>query len=58
MIYNYAEAGYHILAMTDHDNYHTVREGEREMTPARETTWPWTKWIEEDPSQTWWATPW
>ena len=53
LIRNYAEAGYQILAITDHDNYHTTRQGERETTPTHETTWPWTKWIEEEPSQVW-----
>ncbi len=53
LIRNYAEAGYHILAITDHDNYHTTRSGERETAPAHETTWPWTKWIEAQPSKTW-----
>ncbi len=49
----YAEAGYHILAITDHDNYHTTRAGERETQPTHETTWPWTDWIDEQPSQIW-----
>lgn len=53
LVHHYARAGYHILAITDHDNYHTMREGERETTPTTETTWPWTKWIEEKPSQIW-----
>ncbi len=53
LIRNYAEAGYHILAITDHDNYHTTRAGERETTPTHETTWPWTKWIDEEPSKVW-----
>ena len=53
LIRNYAEAGYHILAITDHDNYHTTRRGERKTTPTHETTWPWTKWIEERPSKIW-----
>lgn len=49
----YAKAGYHILAITDHDNYHTMREGERETQPTHETTWPWTNWIDEQPSHVW-----
>lgn len=55
LIYNYAEAGYHILAITDHDNHHTVREedGERATVPTASTTWPWTNWISERPSQVW-----
>lgn len=53
LIYNYAHAGYHILAITDHDNYHTVRDGERETTPTTEATWPWTRWIDEEPSRIW-----
>lgn len=53
LIHNYAEAGYHILAITDHDNYHTTRQGERETAPTHETTWPWTRWIEEKPSRVW-----
>ncbi|MFO7775886.1 MAG: PHP domain-containing protein [Candidatus Hydrogenedentota bacterium] len=53
LIYNYAEAGYDVLAITDHDNYHTTREGEPETTPTTDTTWPWTEWIEEEPSETW-----
>jgi hypothetical protein len=53
LIRNYATAGYQILAITDHDNVHTTRDGERETAPTHETTWPWTKWIDEQPSQVW-----
>ena len=53
LIHNYAEAGYDILAVTDHDNYHTTREGERETVPTTSPTWPWTNWIPERPSQIW-----
>ena len=53
LISNYADAGYDILAITDHDNYHTTREGEPETTPTTETTWPWTEWVEEEPSEIW-----
>ncbi len=53
LIHNYAEAGYHILSITDHDNYHTTRPEERETEPTHETTWPWTRWIAEEPSQIW-----
>ncbi len=53
LIHNYAQAGYHILAITDHDNYHTTRSGERQTEPTHETTWPWTRWIEQEPSQVW-----
>lgn len=53
LIHNYAQAGYHILAITDHDNYHTTRSGERETEPTPETTWPWTRWIDQEPGQVW-----
>ncbi len=53
LIYNYAEAGYHILAITDHDNYHTTRDEERVTMPTASTTWPWTNWISEQPSRIW-----
>ncbi len=53
MIHAYAEAGYQILAITDHDNYHTVRDGERVTEPTAETTWPWTKYSDASPSRTW-----
>lgn len=53
LIHNYAEAGYHILAISDHDNYHTVRSGERQTVPTADTTWPWTRWIDEEPSKIW-----
>lgn len=53
LIRNYEQAGYHILAITDHDNYHTTREGEREVPASPETTWPWTRWIDEVPSRIW-----
>ena len=53
LIHNYAEAGYHILAITDHDNHHTTRDGERETVRTASTTWPWTNWIGERPSQLW-----
>ncbi len=47
LIYNYAEAGCHILAITDHDNHYTTRDGERETVRTASTTWPWTNWIPE-----------
>ena len=53
LVHNYAKAGYHILAITDHDNYHTIRDGERKTEPTHEPTWPWTDWIDEKPSQVW-----
>ena len=53
LIKAYADAGYDILAITDHDNYHIQREGERYTEPTAETTWPWTRWIEEQPAQIW-----
>ncbi len=65
LIYMHADAGYDILAITDHDNYYTHREGERDIlqyyihrddntrVPTSETTWPWTRWIQEHPSKIW-----
>ncbi len=65
LIYMYADAGYDILAITDHDNYYTHREGERDImqnyihrdhrdrVPTAEPTWPWTRWIDEKPSKIW-----
>lgn len=49
----YADAGYDILAVTDHDNYHVHREGERRVEPTAETTWPWTRWIDQEPARVW-----
>lgn len=53
VIEGYAAAGYRILALTDHDGYHTIREGEPEIEPTCETTWPWTEWIDAEPSRVW-----
>ncbi len=65
LIYLYADAGYDILAVTDHDNGYNHREGERDLLdvytardnlddiPTAETTWPWTRWIDEKPSRIW-----
>jgi hypothetical protein len=65
LIHLYAGAGYHILAITDHDNGYNHREGERDIkqlytfrdehdrAPTAETTWPWTRWIDETPSRIW-----
>lgn len=53
LIYAYAEAGYSILAIADHDNYYTRRQGERDPGTTHETTWPWTRWINEKPERTW-----
>ncbi len=57
LIYGYAEAGYNILAITDHDTGYIVREGERdpELTPEEIPlpTWPWTDFIDEKPSRVW-----
>ena len=53
LIYAYAEAGYSILAIADHDNYYTRRQGERDPGTTHETTWPWTRWIKEQPEQIW-----
>ncbi len=65
MIYMHADAGYHILALTDHDNHYAHRDGERDIlqnyrhrddntrVPTSETTWPWTRWIDEEPSDIW-----
>ncbi len=33
--------------------YHTTRDGERKTEPTHETTWPWTKRIDEQPSRVW-----
>lgn len=56
LIYMYADAGYNILAITDHDNFYNHREGEREVEPTPRTTWPWTEWIDEKPSHKWTGT--
>ncbi len=53
LIYMYADAGYSILAIADHDNYYIAREGERDPGPTQETTWPWTRWIDEEPARIW-----
>lgn len=65
LIHNYAEAGYHVLSITDHDNYYTHRDGERDViakyihrdqhdrVPTSETTWPWDRWIDQEPSAIW-----
>lgn len=53
VINNYAGAGYQILAITDHDNFHRTREGERRVEPTTETTWPWTRWIDAEPEKIW-----
>jgi len=53
LIYMFADAGYDILAIADHDVTYTVREGERDPGPTHETTWPWTRWIDEEPSKIW-----
>lgn len=53
LIYAYAEAGYSILAIADHDNHYTHRQGERDPGTTHETTWPWTRWIKEQPEQIW-----
>ncbi|MBN1853274.1 MAG: hypothetical protein JW829_11140 [Pirellulales bacterium] len=53
LIRAYAEAGYAILAITDHDNYYTCRKGERDPGATLETTWPWTRWIDERPARIW-----
>ncbi len=53
LIYMYADGGYDILAIADHDNYYVARSGERDPGPTSETTWPWTRWIDEQPSQIW-----
>lgn len=53
LIYMYADAGYSILAIADHDNYYLAREGERDPGSTPATTWPWTRWIEEKPSRVW-----
>ncbi len=53
VIEEYAAAGYRVLAITDHDSYHTHREGEPEIEPTCEPTWPWTRWIDATPGQTW-----
>ncbi len=53
LINAYADAGYAILAITDHDNYYTRRRGERDPGSTHETTWPWTRWIDEQPTRIW-----
>jgi len=65
LIAAYADAGYHILAITDHDNHYNHRDGERDVraiytardgldrVPFSETTWPWTIWIDDEPSRIW-----
>ncbi len=65
LIHLYADAGYHILALSDHDNGYNHREGERDLretyihrddrdrVPTSETTWPWTRWIDEKPTKIW-----
>ena len=52
-IYAYAEAGYHILAITEHDCTYRVREGERDPGHTNEPTWSWTDYIDEVPSRIW-----
>lgn len=65
LIHMYAEAGYAILAISDHDSGYNHREGERDViakyvhrdehdrVPTAETSWPWTRWIDEEPSKIW-----
>lgn len=65
LIHAYANAGYDILAVTDHDNGYNHRDGERDVRAiynardglgriaTAETTWPWTRWIDEEPSAIW-----
>lgn len=53
LIQIYADAGYAVLAITDHDNVYRNREGERDVERTHETTWPWTRWIKERPSRVW-----
>lgn len=53
MIHAYAKAGYDILAITDHDNFYRHRPGERRVARTTETTWPWTRWIDEMPAKVW-----
>ena len=53
LINMFADAGYNILAIADHDVNYRVREGERDPGPTHKTTWPWTRWIDEKPSQIW-----
>ncbi|MCA1803057.1 MAG: hypothetical protein LC662_11410 [Rhodothermaceae bacterium] len=53
LINMYADAGYSILAISDHDLYYITRPGESDPGPTTETTWPWTRWIDEQPSQIW-----
>jgi hypothetical protein len=65
LIYMYAEAGYQILSISDHDNGYNHREGERDVmklythrdgqssSPSAETSWPWTQWIDEEPTRIW-----
>lgn len=53
LIQIYADAGYSILAITDHDTGYRVRDGERDVEPTHETTWPWSRWIDAEPSAVW-----
>ncbi len=53
MIECYVDAGYDVLALTDHDSYHKTREGEPEIEPTSEPTWPWSDWLDTTPSRTW-----
>lgn len=53
VIEEYAAAGYRVLAITDHDSYFKHREGEPEIEPTCEPTWPWTTWVDAEPSRVW-----
>lgn len=53
LISNYAQAGYAILTIADHDNVYTHRAGEPDVEPTHQTTWPWTRWIDEEPATIW-----
>ncbi len=53
LIQAYADAGYAILAITDHDNFYRNRSGERDPGLTPETSWPWTRWIYNQPSRIW-----
>lgn len=53
LIQIYEDAGYSILAITDHDTGYRVRDGERDVEPTHETTWPWSRWIDAEPSAVW-----
>lgn len=53
LIRMYAAAGYDILAITDHDNYHITRSSERATAPTTRTTWPWTRWLDAQPESIW-----